>query len=257
MPKGVLWRQADIFLGRDGRSPARHVDECPSSTRSPTAARRRRRCACMPAPPFMHGAAHWAGVHRMTGGGTLVVQDDAAPARPGRRAGSTVEREQVQHPPDRRRRLRPPLIDELERGELRHAARCACSSAAARRSTRRSSTRSSTAARTLIVFDARRLVGDRRAGGPISSKGGVQHGHVHARTRHVRRQRGPADACSSRATRRSAGWPSRAACRSATWATRPRPRRTFPVIDGVRYSVPGDRARCSPTAASSCSAATR
>ncbi len=29
----------------------------------------------------------------------------------------------------------------------------------------------------------------------------------------------------------------------ATSATRPRPRRTFPEIDGQRYAVPGDRAR--------------
>ena len=35
----------------------------------------------------------------------------------------------------------------------------------------------------------------------------------------------------------------RAASPSATSATRPRPRATYPVIDGVRYAVPGDRAR--------------
>ena len=44
-------------------------------------------------------------------------------------------------------------------------------------------------------------------------------------------------------TTTSAGWPRRARSRSATWATRRSRPATFPVIDGVRYSVPGDRAR--------------
>ena len=55
---------------------------------------------------------------------------------------------------------------------------------------------------------------------------------------------------------RDRAWsPPAASCRSATTRTpRSRPR-TFRVIDGVRYSFPGDWARSTPTARSPCSAA--
>ena len=39
-----------------------------------------------------------------------------------------------------------------------------------------------------------------------------------------------------------AGWPVATSSRSATWATQTKTARTFPTIDGVRWSVPGDRA---------------
>ena len=45
-----------------------------------------------------------------------------------------------------------------------------------------------------------------------------------------------------RATRRSAGWPRAGASLSAT-STTDEDARTYPVVDGVRYVVPGDRAR--------------
>jgi acyl-CoA synthetase (AMP-forming)/AMP-acid ligase II len=51
--------------------------------------------------------------------------------------------------------------------------------------------------------------------------------------------------CSNPGTRGSAGWPRPVACRSDTWGylgDAEKTARTFPVIDGVRYSVPGDRA---------------
>ena len=44
------------------------------------------------------------------------------------------------------------------------------------------------------------------------------------------------------ATTRSAGPPVAAACRSATSAIRERTEATFPIIDGERFAVPGDRA---------------
>ncbi len=53
----------------------------------------------------------------------------------------------------------------------------------------------------------------------------------------------PSRRCCPRGTPRRAGSPRADGCRSATSATRTRPLRTFPTIDGVRYSVPGDRAR--------------
>ena len=44
-------------------------------------------------------------------------------------------------------------------------------------------------------------------------------------------------------TTSSAGWPRAAGWRSATSATQTKTARAYPVVDGVRYAVPGDRAR--------------
>ena len=74
MPKGALWRQADFLVAalgvrhRDGRDFAT-MDELVE-----VAARRSLR-SC-PAPPLMHGAAHWNAISTWTSGGTVVIQDD-------------------------------------------------------------------------------------------------------------------------------------------------------------------------------------
>ena len=59
MPKGVLWRQADIFVGAMGGRPLATAPSSRASTSSSRAPRHRRRPRCCRAPPFMHGAAHW------------------------------------------------------------------------------------------------------------------------------------------------------------------------------------------------------
>ena len=58
MPKGVLWRQDDIFVAAlGGRAPdgasSTSLDEIVEHARD------RQRMRALPAPPFMHGAAHW------------------------------------------------------------------------------------------------------------------------------------------------------------------------------------------------------
>ena len=53
----------------------------------------------------------------------------------------------------------------------------------------------------------------------------------------------PHRASSSPATTRSAGPPAAAGCRSATSATATKTEATFPIIDGERVAIPGDRAQ--------------
>ncbi|MCY4128785.1 MAG: acyl-CoA synthetase [Gammaproteobacteria bacterium] len=74
MPKGVLWRQADILIAalgarRTNGSVLTSVDEfvqraIPMDRRS------------LPAPPFMHGAGHWNALQMLNSGGTVVIQDN-------------------------------------------------------------------------------------------------------------------------------------------------------------------------------------
>ncbi|HSP02009.1 MAG TPA: AMP-binding protein, partial [Acidimicrobiales bacterium] len=67
-PKGVLWRQGDFLhtaLGVRGSQ-----DELVERARRPDRPR------ALPAPPFMHGAAHWTALSCLLAGGTVVIQHD-------------------------------------------------------------------------------------------------------------------------------------------------------------------------------------
>ena len=74
MPKGVLWRQADIFVGAMGGRRLDTGEEWASLDElADNAANGGTRL--MPAPPFMHGAAHWMAFNAFTNGHTLVLPD--------------------------------------------------------------------------------------------------------------------------------------------------------------------------------------
>jgi 3-oxocholest-4-en-26-oate---CoA ligase len=67
-PKGVLWRQGDFLhtaLGIRGSQ-----DDLVERARRPGRPR------ALPAPPFMHGAAHWNALSCLLAGGTVVIQHD-------------------------------------------------------------------------------------------------------------------------------------------------------------------------------------
>jgi fatty-acyl-CoA synthase len=87
MPKGVMWRQEDIFRAALYTRPLASLDELVER-----AVRGHHRA--LPAPPFMHGAAHWAAFNMWALGGTLVVQSQPRRLDP-HDIWSTVERERV------------------------------------------------------------------------------------------------------------------------------------------------------------------
>ena len=66
LPKGVLWRQADFLAACLGIS---------GTTEELVAAAQRSDLRVLAAPPFMHGAAHWNAISAWCSGGTVVVQD--------------------------------------------------------------------------------------------------------------------------------------------------------------------------------------
>ncbi len=75
MPKGVLWRQADFIAACLGVA---------STTDDLVAAAERADLRTLPAPPFMHGAAHWNAISAWLAGGTVVIQVGHRPLRPDR-----------------------------------------------------------------------------------------------------------------------------------------------------------------------------
>lgn len=92
MPKGVLWRQSDIyFAALGGTLPGAGEHESMDSVLSMVGAGPR----MLPAPPFMHGAAHWAAFNTMNGGGTVVIQSDTKRLDPDD-VWTTIEREKAQ-----------------------------------------------------------------------------------------------------------------------------------------------------------------
>ncbi len=67
-PRGVLWRQSDFLAACLGvRGPQERLVE---------RAVARSELRVLPAPPLMHGAAHWNAISAWTNGGTIVMQHD-------------------------------------------------------------------------------------------------------------------------------------------------------------------------------------
>jgi 3-oxocholest-4-en-26-oate---CoA ligase len=71
MPKGVMWRQEDLFFGALGgaagtvgaiTTPEEIAERC-----------REPRTKCVPACPFMHGTAHWMAFGALFTGGSVII----------------------------------------------------------------------------------------------------------------------------------------------------------------------------------------
>jgi acyl-CoA synthetase (AMP-forming)/AMP-acid ligase II len=72
-PKGVLWRQADFLVAALGVRRKDGTDhESLAELVEPAAGRH---LATLPAPPLMHGAAMWNALSTWIAGGTIVIQD--------------------------------------------------------------------------------------------------------------------------------------------------------------------------------------
>ena len=110
MPKGVLWRHEDIFQAAlSGGAVASEAADVVARVRE-----RKRGLRSLPAPPFMHGAAHWVVFNMWHVGGTIVVQSEVERLDPDD-IWSTVEREQVNHLLMVGDAFARPLLDQLDR----------------------------------------------------------------------------------------------------------------------------------------------
>jgi acyl-CoA synthetase (AMP-forming)/AMP-acid ligase II len=74
MPKGVMWRQEDAFFGAMGGAGG---GGAPITTPDEIAERcHESRTKCVPACPFMHGTAHWMALAAMFTGNAVVVPEE-------------------------------------------------------------------------------------------------------------------------------------------------------------------------------------
>ena len=75
LPKGVLWRQGDIYPAALGGRRISTGEEYPSiDAVAANAAKGSMRV--LPSAPFMHGAAHWMALNAFHNGNTVVLPDD-------------------------------------------------------------------------------------------------------------------------------------------------------------------------------------
>jgi len=74
MPKGVMWRHVDLFFGAmagagGGGAPIRTPEEIAERCREP-------RTRCVPICPFIHGTAHWMAFSTLFLGGTVIIPSE-------------------------------------------------------------------------------------------------------------------------------------------------------------------------------------
>jgi fatty-acyl-CoA synthase len=241
MPKGVLWRQADVYMaalgGRNGRGEeTQGLDKVRERAR-------RGHARVLPAPPMMHGAAHWVALHAFHNGGTVVIQDEVKRFDPDD-VLRVIARERVDSLLLVGDAFGRPLLAALESG--RHAVpslKAITNSGAIMTAPIKEALLAKLPG--LAIVDSIGSSESGQQGVNVSTQQGAQSGRF-ALTRSARvlsedlsRVLAPEDD--------ELGWLAQQGRVPLGYLGDPdKTRRTFPVIDGVRYSVPGDRARLLP-----------
>ena len=245
MPKGVLWRQADIFVGAMGGRSLGTGGEWESLDQIVEAAVNGG-ARLVPAPPFMHGAGHWLAFNALTGGSTICIQDDTV-GLDADDVWRTIEREKVNILLIVGDAFGRPLVDQLELATEKGSAYdlssllMIVSGGAALGSTIKDRFLAQLPA--VMVMDA---VG--------ASETGSQMSHMSAAGQSASTGTftpGPGAAMVSEdlstvleAGHSEVGWlAQKGRVPLGYLGDADKTARTFPVIDDIRYSVPGDRAR--------------
>ena len=231
MPKGVMWRQGDALVECFGASKtAQSIDEFIAG-----AVGRR----ALIAPPFMHGAGHWVSLGTWNIGGTVFVPSVPERLDPAD-IWSTVERERIDFMLIVGDAFARPLIDELNRHHYDISSLNVLLSGGAALSAHLKRELLEIAPH-LLVIDG---LGSSEAGGQlthVSAAGGASTGtfplapNNHVLSDDLTRVLEPGDP--------EVGWLAKSGRLALGYLGDPaKTARTYPVIDGVRYVVPGDRA---------------
>lgn len=231
MPKGVMWRQADALTECfAGSREATSLDDFVAATTG--------RRALVP-PPFMHGAGHWISFGTWNAGGTVFVPSVPERLEPAD-IWTIVERERIDFMLIVGDAFARPLLDELERTTYDISSLVVVISGGAALSShlKEEFLRHHPS---LIVVDG---LGSSEAGGQlqhISAGGSASTGTFPlAPNNHV------LDEALSRVVEPGedhVGWLAKSGRLALGYLGDPsKTARTYPVIDGVRYVVPGDRA---------------
>lgn len=231
-PKGVLWRQGDVYVATMGGAEGANA----ATIATATAGTRR---IWFPAPPLMHAAAQWTVFASLDNGGTVVLHDDAAPFD-ARTVLETIEREGVTLMAIVGDAYARPLVDELRAGsyDLSSLQQLATGGAMT----------SPVLKHALLDLLPQLMIVD---GYGASETGGMAYG-ASRKGAETQRFRGAGDALVLSADRThvlrpgddEVGWTARVGRVPLGYLNdREQTERTFPIVDGRRMAVPGDRAR--------------
>ncbi|MCU1399441.1 MAG: fatty-acid--CoA ligase [Acidimicrobiales bacterium] len=234
MPKGVLWRGGDALVecfggSRTAVTPEDFATEAIGGLQA------------LLAPPFMHGAGHWMSFRTWTTGGTVFVQDTPERLDPAEVWG-LIEREQLNFLLIVGDAFARPLIDELERTEYDLSTLTVILSGGAPLSAHLKDELIRHLPTTLIVDG----LGSSEAGGQVSQVSAGAAGSTtgsfaiapgnHVLSSDLDRVLEPGDD--------ELGWLAKSGRLALGYlGDEAKTARTYPVIDGVRYAVPGDRAK--------------
>jgi fatty-acyl-CoA synthase len=242
VPKGVLWRQADIYVTAMG---GRQLDGNEFGSLEAIVERGKKgRARSLPAPPFMHGASHWVALQNTLAGHTVIIQSEPSHLDPDDIL-STIERERVNAMLIVGDAFARPLLDQLrlKSYDLSSLRVLGSGGAPLARGHKRELLERLPHVR---IMDA---IG--------SSESGTQAEYISTQDKVAESGRfiPRAGTCvlSGDLTRvlepgdPEMGWFARRGRVPFGYLGDPeKTTRTFPEIDGVRYSVPGDRARLEP-----------
>ncbi|MGZ5394810.1 MAG: acyl-CoA synthetase [Mycobacterium sp.] len=240
MPKGVLWRQHDIFMTSfGGRNMAtgeltQSYDEIAKRVQENPGTK------IFTLPPLMHGAAQWSVMTALTTGQTVVFSE--TPSRfDADEVVATVEREKVLAVQVVGDAMARPLADALERSSADLSSMAVVANGGA--------LLSPTAKQRLIDVKPGLIVMD----GVGSSETGIQMSHMSApgAVSTGKFNAGPDTFVAAEELdsilepgHDGIGWlAQRGFVPLGYKGDEAKTAKTFPVIDGVRFSIPGDRAR--------------
>jgi 3-oxocholest-4-en-26-oate---CoA ligase len=241
MPKGVLWRQHDIFLSAMGgrnilsQEKVESYDDVAAQARAFAEPLR-----FFVIPPLMHGAAQWVAFIALNNGHAVVLPPDTRTFDPAE-AWRTIERERCTTLTTVGDAIARPLVEELEAGSYDTSSLLSVGNGGA--------PLTPTIKARLIEQLPHVLLTDAVG----SSETGAQMNHLSTPedTSSGRFNPGPGTQVVSEDLDKvlepghdGIGWLAQTGWVPLGYFADPdKTARTFPVIDGVRYSVPGDRAR--------------
>ncbi len=239
MPKGVLWRQHDIFISAMGGRPFGQAEAFPS-LEAIVEASVNGGVRMMSVAPLMHGAAQWASFTAFTGGNTVVFPTEVTRLDPVD-IWSTVERQRVLTVQIVGDAMGRPLVEELERGSYDLSGLLALVSGGAGLNPNLKD-RFLELAPHAIVLDA---VGSSETGaqmGHTSAKGAASTGTFTAGPETTILTADLQDELPSESG--ETGWlAQRGHVPLGYLGDSTKTAATFPVVAGTRFAVPGDRAR--------------
>lgn len=243
MPKGTMWRQADFLVAalgvrrRDG-SEWDSLDELVDAAKGSVRA--------VPAPPLMHGAAHWNALSAWVAGGTVIIQDNPASFDP-RDVLDAVQRHAATSLLVVGDPMARPLVGALresprELPALRHVV----SGGAVLSPGTKAALQDALPGVTIV--DVLGSTESGRQGVALTRPGeDAAGGFTPGSTATVLDEDRSAVLARDGGAEGALGWLAQGGRVPLGYLGDPgKTRDTFPVLDGVRYAVPGDRARWGP-----------